>query len=352
MTSGPTVRGRATIMDVARAAEVSRQTVSNVVNQPGRVAAQTLERVNREITRLGFRPSRAARNLKQERAGAWGVELNSTGMGRQGSILDTFLVHLTTRSRRHDAHIVPFTAPDHEEPIPAYEDLFASRIADGFVLTDTRHADPRPQWLRDNGIPFASFGRIWDDPSYTAWVDVDGAAGVEAAVRHVAANGFERIGFLGWPPGSPVGDDRRMGWSRATADLGLERAAWQATSAQELTAASAAARPLVDGLGRGAAIVCASDVLAVGAWVVLTERGWRVGTDFAIVGFDDTDLAATLRLSSIRQPLDDAADRVLDLLGGEPGEGVDAHAGRGSGLLLPPELVIRASSSPAGDRTT
>lgn len=330
-------------MDVARAAEVSRQTVSNVVNQPSRVAPDTLARVTKEIDRLGFRPSRAARNLKQERAGAWGVELNSRGAGRLGSVLDSFLVHLTTRSRRHDAHIVPFTAPDHETPIPAYQDLLASRIADGFVLTDTRHEDPRPQWLRDNGIPFAAFGRIWDDPSHTAWVDVDGAAGVEAAVRHLAERGFDRIGFLGWPPGSPVGDDRRTGWSRATADLGLARADWQATSAQDLAAASAAAGPLVDGLGRGAALVCASDVLAVGAWVCLTERGWRPGLDFGLVGFDDTDLAAALRLSTVRQPLADAADRVLDLLGGEPSA---------SGLLLPPELVIRASSSPRATAPT
>lgn len=335
-------------MDVARAAEVSRQTVSNVVNQPGRVAPATLERVTREIARLGFRPSRAARNLKQERAGAWGLELNSRGVGRLGSVLDTFLVHLTTRSRQHDAHIVPFTAPDHETPIPAYEDLLASRIADGFVLTDTRHGDPRPQWLRDNGIPFASFGRIWDDPTHTTWVDVDGAAGVEAAVRHLAGNGFERIGFLGWPPGSPVGDDRRMGWSRATADLDLERAAWQATTAQDLAAASVAAGPLVDGLGRGAAIVCASDVLAAGVWVTLTARGWQPGVDFGLVGFDDTDLAVALRLSTVRQPLDQAADRVLDLLGGGT-SGLTEPSG--SGLLLPPELVIRASSSPAGDRT-
>ncbi|WP_195908224.1 substrate-binding domain-containing protein [Nostocoides sp. HKS02] len=329
-------------MDVARAARVSRQTVSNVVNQPDRVAPDTLERVTREIVRLGFRPSRAARNLKQERAGAWGLELNTTGVGRQGNILVNFLVSLTTLSRRHDAHIVPFTAPDPEAPISAYEDLLASRLVDGFVLTDTRHGDPRPQWLRENGIPFASFGRIWDDPTHTAWVDVDGAAGIEAAVRHLAGNGFERIGFLGWPPGSAVGDDRRLGWSRATLDLGMDSAAWQATAAQDISLASAAAGPLIDRLGRGGAIVCASDVLAAGAWVVLRERGWRPGVDMGLVGFDDGDLASALGLSSVRQPLAVAADRVLELL---DGKGLEA------GLVIPPELVIRASSSPAGDRT-
>ena len=143
---------RATILDVARAAEVSRQTVSNVVNSPHKVAPDTLVRVQAEIDRLGFRPSRAARTLKQERAGAWGLEIDARGAGRLGSVLDAFLVELTLTSSRNDTHILPFAAPDYREPIAAYEEVLASRLADGFILTDTRHDDPRPQWLRDRGI--------------------------------------------------------------------------------------------------------------------------------------------------------------------------------------------------------
>lgn len=347
MTSHSVVGRRATIVDVARAADVSRQTVSNVVNAPERVAPQTLARVRREIERLGFRPSRAARTLKQERAGAWGLELNSHGFGQLGAILDVFLVELTTRSRRHDSHLVPFTAPDPLRPLPAYDDLVASRIADGFVLTDTRRDDPRPAWLLDRGIPFAAFGRIWDDASITTWVDVDGAAGVTAAVEHLVSQGFDRIGFLGWPDGSPVGDDRRSGWTRATAALGIEHAEWQATSEQRLDTAAAAAATLIDTIGPGGALVCASDALAVGAWEVLLERRLRPGADFALVGFDDTDIARALALSSLRQPLGDVADGVLHMLGG----GSATRAASAEGLLLPPELVIRASSTPAGDRS-
>lgn len=243
MTTQRGSRDRARIVDVARAAEVSRQTVSNVVNQPHKVAPETLERVRREIDRLGFRPSRAARTLRQERAGAWGLELNSLGVGRLGSVLDPFLVHLTSSSRLHDSHVVPFTAADNDDPIPAYEDMLASRIADGFVLTDTRHGDPRPRWLRDHAVPFASFGRIWDDPSEANWVDVDGAAGVEAGVRHLVDSGFDRVGFLGWPDGSPVGDDRLDGWARTVADLGVAHPDWHAASAQDLGPAAAAAAP-------------------------------------------------------------------------------------------------------------
>lgn len=347
MTTKSQARVRVTINDVARAARVSRQTVSNAVNAPEKVAPSTLARVRREIERLGFRPSQAARTLKQERAGAWGIELNSQGFGRLGSVLDTFLVELTTRVRRHESHVVPFTAADNTAPIPAYEDLLASRIADGFILTDTRRGDPRPEWLRAHSVPYAAFGRIWDDPSITTWVDVDGATGVAAAVHHLAEEGYERIGWLGWPEGSPVGDDRQSGWARATTDLGLAHPAWVGSSEQRLEVAAPTAAALIDEIGPGGALVCASDALALGAWQVLLERGYRLGVDFGLVGFDDTDISTAIGLTTLRQPLGDVAEHVLRMLGA----GSVTAAASPAGILLPPELVVRASSTPAGDRT-
>jgi DNA-binding LacI/PurR family transcriptional regulator len=338
-------QGRVTILDVAAAAGVSRQTVSNAVNAPERLSEETLARVRAEIARLGFRPSRAARILKQERAGAWGLEFDSRGVGRLGSVLDEFLVLLTVGSRRHDSHIVPFVAEDPRDPCAAYDDLIASRIADGFVLTDTRREDPRPAHLTSRGVPFAAFGRIWDDPTETRWVDVDGAAGTEQAVRHLADQGYERIGFLGWPPGSPVGDDRRAGWARTGEALGVTDPAWDVGTHQDLEEAAAAAAPVIDALGRGGALVCASDLLAVGAWEVLVSRGWTIGRDFGLVGFDDTTLAESLRLTSLRQPLADAVEHVLNLLG-------QPELDPGHGVLLHPELVVRASSTTAGNRMT
>ena len=339
-----TKAGRTTIIDVAQAAGVSRQTVSNAINAPHRVQPATLDRVRAEIDRLGYRPSRAARTLKQERAGAWGLEINARGAGRLGSIVDEFLIHLTAGARRHDSHIVPFVADDSGSPLTAYTDAVAAHLADGYILTDTRHEDPRPGWLRERRIRYAAFGRLWDDPSDDAWVDVDGRAGVRQAVDHLLGAGYERIGYLGWPLGSPVGDDRRAGWVEALTAAGLDTSGLDVLIAQDLRESPNAAGPLLDAVGKGGAIVCASDVLAVGVWELLKDRGWRVGRDVGLVGFDDSDLAHSLRLTSIRQPLPQVAEAVLGIVGGEP------EAPRG--LLLTPELVIRASSDPAGDRTT
>ena len=336
----PDPQRRATIMDVARAARVSRQTVSNVVNRPDRVSPDTRERVSREIERLGFRTNVAARSLRHRRTSALGIELNSLGVRRLGSILDEFFVELTVASRAHESHLVPFAAADHDHPLPAYQDMLAHQLVDGFLLTDTRHDDPRPAWLQSRDIPFTAFGRLWDDPTFTRYVDVDGHAGVVAAVRHLHGRGYGPIGFLGWPEGSPVGDDRRAGWLAATAQTGQDSGSLAATATQDLALAAAAVAPILDRVGVGGAVVCASDALAAGVWSAVKERGLTPGADIGVVGFDDTDLAHAFGLTSLRQPLHAVAETVLQLMD-------DARLGRplpAAGVLLQPELVVRRSS--------
>ena len=330
----------ATLVDVAQAAGVSRQTVSNVINNPHRVAPATLAVVAREIERLGFKPNRAARSLRRRKADALGFQVNSVGERRLGNILDAFLVELTMAARRHDVHVVTFAVDSHDDPIAEYEHLLEVQMVDGFVLTNTRHADPRPGWLLANGVPFVSFGRVWDDPSFTSWVDVDGFAGVGAGVRHLLAQGYVRVGFLGWPAGSPVGDDRRAGWLAATQGTAGFDARLQASAPQDVHAAAAAAAPLLEALRGGGALICASDTLALGAWTALRGKGIAVGSDVGLVGFDDTDIAQSFAITSLRQPLADIADSMLGLIAHHGRHGSPAPGGH----VLHPVVVPRASS--------
>jgi DNA-binding LacI/PurR family transcriptional regulator len=104
--------------------------------------------------------------------------LTATGRRRLGNIQDSFLVELTVTAREQDAHIITFAVEDYLEPIAGYERLLATQMVSGFVLTNTRHDDPRPAWLRDHEVPFVSFDRVWDDPDFTGWADVDGGSGI------------------------------------------------------------------------------------------------------------------------------------------------------------------------------
>ena len=204
---------KVTIATVARQANVSRQTVSNVLNTPDLVRASTRDRVRAVIEELGYRTNLAARQMRTGRSRLIAVRIDPARDGIEMAVLDRFLHGLTEASAPAGYRIMLYTADDDRAEIATFEELLASYTLDAFVLTHTHHGDGRTDWLARAGVPFTTFGRPWGATEAHAWVDVDGAAGTAAATRHLIAAGHERIGFLGWPRGSGVGDDRHHGWA-------------------------------------------------------------------------------------------------------------------------------------------
>ncbi|HET8588046.1 MAG TPA: LacI family DNA-binding transcriptional regulator [Nakamurella sp.] len=332
----PGNRGRATLGSVAARAGVSPQTVSNVLNAPHLVRSDTAERVRDAVRELGYRPHRAARQLRTRRSHVLGLRVEAApGDG----VFDRFLHALTDAAAERDYRIMLYTARGDEAEIAAYSELYDRWDLDGFVLTSTHPGDRRTSHLADRGIPCVTFGRPWDGSDHHPWVDVDGAAGTRAATDHLLAAGHRRIGFLGWPAGPGVGDDRMSGW-QAALDAAEVPHGPVARCHNDLTEGRAAAAALLD--AGPTALVCVSDVLGLAVLAELTERGLQAGTDVAVVGFDDTDVAQMAGLSSVHQPLVEVAGacvRLITRLIESPGGSVPPER-----ELLTPTLVPRASS--------
>ena len=181
----------------------------------------------------------------------------------------------------------------------------------------------RQPWLRHRDVPFAAFGRRFADGEVGSWVDVDGAAGVAAAVRHLAALGHRRIAFIGWPEGSGVGDDRYRGCVEAAAGSDLDIVAVERSDNSIERRSRGGRRACSPPPDAPPALVCVSDVLALGCDAAVRSAGLVPGRDIAITGFDDSPAAglAAVSLTSVRQPLDEAGEHVVRLL-------VDQLAGR------------------------
>src|SRR5215475_8552681 len=307
---------KVTIATVARHANVSRQTVSNVLNAPDMVRDETRARVIAAIEALGYRTNLAARQMRTGRSRLIGVRIDPVRNGIEAAVLDRFLHGLTETAAPAGYRVVLYTAVDDEAEIATYDELLATYALDGFVLTQTHYDDARTAWLASNEIPFITFGRPWGAPERHAWVDVDGAAGTSAATTHLIETGHRRIAFIGWPAGSGVGDDRHSGWSEAmrTAELstdGLTRHTLDGVGAGEGMMRDLLAMP-----DPPSAVVCASDPLALGAW----RAGEMRTGGLAVIGFDDTPMAQAAGLSTIRQPLAEVAAecvRTLSLILGD-----------------------------------
>ncbi|SBT53382.1 LacI family DNA-binding transcriptional regulator [Micromonospora auratinigra] len=323
---------KVTIATVARHAQVSRQTVSNVLNAPHVVREETRRRVQEAITALGYRANQAARQMRTGRSRLIAVRIEPTRDGINGSVLDRFLHGLTETADAAGYRVLLYTARDDGHEIATYDDLLGAYDLDAFVLTGTDHGDPRTAWLAEREVPFVTFGRPWDAPDAHPWVDVDGAAGTAQATRRLLDTGHRRIAFLGWPAGSGVGDDRRAGWRTTLAAAGLDGAAPDAATEDGIAEGERVMRDLLALDEPPTAVVCVSDSLALGALQAVRVAAAPV----AVVGFDDTPVAAAVGLTSVSQPLAAAAARCVELLTALlDGQPTDPQ------VLLRPELVLR-----------
>ncbi|GAA4352761.1 LacI family DNA-binding transcriptional regulator [Microbacterium rhizosphaerae] len=333
-----TMRRAATIEDVAQAAGVSRQTVSNVLNAPDIVREATRERVRAAITALGYAPHASARRLRLQRSSTIGIHLDPYAGGISGVVLDRFVHALTEQAGERRQRVLVYAARSPEDEIARMAELADGGEIDAVVITGTFHGDPRTVWLAERDLPFVSFGRPWgvddiDDPAHL-WVDVDGAAGTRAATEYAMGQVGPRVAFLGWPGGSGTGDDRERGWLEARGGLPPAPRLTAVESVAEGRAAAAAALASRE----FDALVCASDVLAIGAHLAATDAG----ADMPVIGFDNTPAAEALGISSVEQLPEKVAEGVLELLMGErtaisPRSASPGHAH----VLVEPRLVVR-----------
>ncbi|MER3389196.1 MAG: LacI family DNA-binding transcriptional regulator [Microcella sp.] len=344
-----------TVEDVAELAQVSRQTVSNVINSPEIVRESTRTRVQEAIDSLGYRPHASARRLRTRKSSTIGVRIDPLRDGISGAVLDRFLHKLAEQADSRDLRVMIFTARDADDELQHVRRLRDGSDVDAFVLIATFHGDPRIEWLTENDVPFVSFGRPWgaelDDPRHR-WVDVDGRAGVREATRALQQHGARRVAFIGWPSPSGTGDERRAGWGEATSIPARDRARYAREVEDGVSSGTAAAESLLALEDAPDAIVCASDSLALGA--MLAARAASV-PELRVVGFDNTPVAAAVGLSSIDQPLDDVVAAALTLLFGDSGNNVRPNPNSNeepTNRLLVPRLVERRSSHLMPDEIT
>jgi DNA-binding LacI/PurR family transcriptional regulator len=348
VTSGQLAPLPPTLADVAERAGVSRQTVSNAINNPDLLRPETLARVQDAIRVLGYLPNRAARHLRTRASHQIGLRMSPAQEFTANAAMDRFVHALVEASREAGYHLLLFSGGPGKprtttaDLVAGYDDLLRSTAVDAFIVTDTYLGNPQTRWLSERRAPFVAFGRPWEDPDAShPWVDVDGAAGVALATEHLVERGHERIAWLGWAESSFIGQDRRAGWQRAMGAAGRSTEGLAVGVPDTVAAGREAGAALLD-TAQPSAIVCASDTLAVGVLHTLAERGLYPGRDVAVVGFDDSQVAQVVPggLTSVRQPLEQVAlelVRALEaLLAREPCDG--------SGVLLAPSLAVRGSS--------
>jgi DNA-binding LacI/PurR family transcriptional regulator len=338
-----------TIQDVARAAGVGRQTVSNVLNDSGRVGEAARARVLEAVAALGYHPHHGARSLRSRRTGQIAYVLPPALLMPSNYIMQRFLQALAAASGHQRYNLVVVVPAG--DPRDEMRRLIASRSVDAFLLSDMQPDDPRVTLLADAGVPFACFGRTAPGlPQH--WVDIDNLAAVVTAVEHVIGRGFTKIAFAGYQSGDRWDYERAAGFQAGLARHGVPARQSDMLLVTEENARSQI-RSLLSGTQDGArpgarpeAIVTGSDRLAVMIYGMAAELGLRIGRDLAVTGFDGSIPADLLHptLTSVSIPVEYIADRVV----AHALRQVSGASNGAAGEVV--EVSLRLGESTGGDR--
>lgn len=331
----------ASIRDVAQLAGVSVGTVSNVLNRPDEVSAESASRVNSAIEKLGYVRNDAARKLRAGVSATVGfIVLDGTnpffndvvrGAEDEGAKGGIALLHGNSDEDARRQNI--------------YLDLFEEQQVRGVLISPLGDVSTRLQRLRSRGIATVLVDRFSGDGRFSS-VSVDSIAGGMMAVNHLIERGHRRIMFVGGPFDVRQMTDRLAG-ARASAD--------NSPNYVEIEVMPTKATTVSEGVDAGLritqrarhdwpeAIFAGNDLIALGLLQSLTARGrLLVPNDIELIGFDDIPFAAAaaVPLSSLRQPsrmIGRTALRVLLEEAADP-ESIPRQT------VFQPELVVRAST--------
>lgn len=338
-----TMTPNVTMQDVARAAGVHTGTVSRALNEAtrDRVSADTLRRIDKAVRDLGYVPNPIARSLRTATSNTVGVVIPDLTnplfppmiRGIQ-SVLDS----------RGFSPLIVSTDYDPQREAAAISALLARQV-DGLIVATARLNDPTFERLADQGTRIVMINRRMGGRDLDS-VTADDETGMGLVISHLAELGHERILCLAGPQDTSTGVARLRGFRSAVESHGLDRDQKLIRICESWTTEQGAIQ-LASALDENipfTAVVAATDLIALGCYDAMAERGLSCPADLSVAGYNDMPL-----MDRLAPPLTSVAVPQFDI--GREGArlflaGMDDSERLPRTILLPVSLSIRGSTAP------
>ena len=345
--------------DVARAAGVSQSTVSRVLRNDERVASATRDRVLAAASALGYVPSDVGRSLVTRSTRSIAIVITDLG--------NVFYPHLVAplhdEAWAHNYRMVLLTeevepladagsrsSSTNEEELSPLLDRLLDRSTDGVVLTTSRLDGVVPRELARRALPFVFLTRYVEGVAADSAV-VDNSLGGSLAAGEALRLGHTNFGAIFGPSDTSTGRDRERGVRAALIAAGIDLPD-DAVRHTPFTDAAGyeAMTDLMRRQPRPTVVICANDIVAIGALNAAYTLGLSVPGDVSLIGFDDLPMAAwqLFGLTTIRQPMEEMARAAVRLLIERIEGRVESDAIRR--MVFEPRLVMRRTLGPPPGR--
>ncbi len=323
--------------EVAQRVGVNKSTVSRVLSgkSPTGASAETADAIRKAARELGYFVDPWAASLRTQRTQTIGVVLPRL----TDNVLATIYEAIDDVATEAGYQVLVASTGDDAQEQRRRVQLLEGRRVDGLVITTARVGDEKYlNKLRDRGTRFVLANRAVGRHPVARGDDRDGGL---QATRHLLAAGHQRIGIIAGAKYARTSADRARGYRDALAESDIDvdpRLVVQ--SGPHLDDGINATRQLLAVDPPPTAIFAVNDQIAVGAMAAIKDAGLEIGSEVAVVGYNDTPLSSRLPipLSSVHHPVDSigrlAMQSLLKLMDGQ----------EVSSVTLPVRLTVRASS--------
>lgn len=333
-----------TINDIARLANVSKATVSRVINnKPQGVSQEVREKVLKIIEEVGYQPSLLARGVATSHTCTIGVIVPD--------IINPFFQRLVV-GIEHFADEKGYTvllgsSNNETKKEKRYIDVFRSKGIDGLIITTSGSPQDTKHGNINTDIPVVLVDRKEVGFSYNVAVYGDNKKGGYLATKYLLEQGYKKIAFLGGPRYIENTRDRLLGYKKAYEEkhLPIDKAniifgEYGAQSGEKMT------RQLLDNGSVFDAIFAACDYIAIGAIKELNKEGHDVPKDIGVVGFDNIYMGELFdpALTTVDQHVEQMAEHATHLLIEMIEDKMQDKTFIQEKLEIQPTLVIRHSS--------
>lgn len=324
----------ATSVDVARRAGVSQSAVSLVFagKAAGRVGNQTREAIVRAAQELGYAPNRAARALRSSQSHLVALAVPDV----TNPYFAAALQGAEQAARQHGYAVMLASVSEQRDWQLAVLDLLSARAVDGVLLFAPPPSDLHTA-LRGKAVVVDASSRVL--PTLQLAVE----AGAHAAMRHLLERGHRKIAHLAAAVDVETFHLRRKGYRDALRAASIPLVpAYEQPAPFTIAGARSAALKLLTAPDPPTAILCDSDMLAVGVYKAASELRLSIPRDLSVVGFDDSIIATMLEpeLTTVAIPIASIGARALLLLLAVLEQDIVPAE-----TVVPLELVIRASTA-------
>jgi DNA-binding LacI/PurR family transcriptional regulator len=283
----------ATIKDVAKKAGVTIGTVSRVLNNKRWVSEECRKKVQVAIKDLHYKPQAHARRLRQKHSQICGVIAPHHTSVFHSPFFTEIMEGLESVAAEKHYRLLLHPLTETARTQVSYRTLLGDGSVDGMFVLNAWSTDVSVRELAEANVPFVLINGKVSGHEDLPYVGFDNRGGVKIAIDHLVKNGHERIGIINGRMTTTNALERFQAFQENLAEHRLEfEKEWVADGDFEEEGGYQAALKILKAIRKPTALLCASDLMAMGAIRALKENNISVPEQMSVIGFDNMEEAA------------------------------------------------------------